>query len=146
MRKAGLRNWRAGAALAAVLWAGGTAAQESGPDPAQWQSVITGQIEAFRSGDDAAALSFAGRAFQYSFTDPAAFVSTIRGSGYGPIMDSTAHSFGVFDVVNAAFVLQIVEFSGADLQTWVALYQLGLEPEGWRVHGVKLRALPVLNI
>lgn len=132
--------------LVAALWAAGAPAQEAAPDPGDWQSVITGQIEAFRSGDDATALSFAGRAFQYSFADPAAFVFSIRNSGYGPIIDSTAHSFGIYDVVNAGVVLQIVEITGADLRNWVALYQLGLEGEGWRVHSVKLRAKPALNI
>ena len=69
---------------------------ETTPDPAAWQDVITGQIEAFRKGDGKAALGFAGTAFQKTFTDPNTFMISIAASGYGPIFTSVSHSFGKF--------------------------------------------------
>ena len=44
------------------------------PDPSAWQAVVTGQIEAFRKGDAAAALGFAASGFRKMFSNPAVFM------------------------------------------------------------------------
>lgn len=110
-------------------------------DEAPWQATVTGQIEAFRSGDGAAALVFAGKGFRAQFeAQPEAFYEAIIAAGYQPIVDSRSHSFGKFSRVSDAAVLQVVEFVGPDQGLYEALYQLADEPgEGWRVQGVVLR-------
>ena len=105
---------------------------------AEWQAVITGQVEAFRAHDAPAALSFAATSFKQSFPDPAAFEQAIRDWGYEAIMDSRTHSFGPYQQVNETMVLQAVRFTGPDSVLYEAIYQLNKEPEGWRVGGVQL--------
>jgi Domain of unknown function (DUF4864) len=120
--------------LAMVLPA---AAQES---EAPWQAVVSGQIEAFRSGDGAVALDLAASAFKAQFSDPESFIKAIAASGYGPIVASRSHSFGNFTKVSNTIVLQVVKLVGPDQGLYEALYQLVDEPDtGWRVQGVVLR-------
>jgi hypothetical protein len=108
------------------------------PPAAEWQAVITGQVEAFRMHDGAGALSFAAASFKQSFPDPADFEKAIRDWGYAAIMDSRSHSFGPYQQVNENVVLQAVTFTGPDSVLYEAFYQLNREPEGWRVGGVQL--------
>lgn len=110
-------------------------------DTTPWQATVTGQIEAFRAQDGAAALTFAGQAFRTQFDgQPEAFYAAILASGYQPIVDSRSHSFGEFNRVSDTAVLQVVKFVGPDQGLYEALYQLADEPdEGWRVQGVALR-------
>jgi hypothetical protein len=108
------------------------------PLAAEWQAVITGQVEAFRAHDGAGALSFAGASFKQNFTNPADFEKAIRDWGYSAIMDSRSHSFGPYQQVNEDVVLQAVKFTGPDSVLYEAIYQLNREPEGWRVGGVQL--------
>lgn len=105
---------------------------------AEWQAVITGQVEAFRVHDAPAALSFAATSFKQNFPDPAAFEQAIRDWGYEAIMESRTHSFGPYQQVNETMVLQAVRFTGPDSILYEAIYQLNREPDGWRVGGVQL--------
>lgn len=106
-----------------------------------WQATVTGQIEAFRAENGAAALAFAGEGFRLQFAgQPEAFYAAIVASGYGAIVQSRSHSFGDFRAVDEGTVLQVVKFVGPDQGLYEALYQLAEEPgEGWRVQGVMLR-------
>ena len=124
--------------LAFLLLAAPARAQDDIMAAAEWQAVITGQVEAFRVHDAPAALSFAATSFKQSFPDPAAFEQAIRDWGYAAIMDSRTHSFGPYQQVNESVVLQAVRFTGPDQVLYEAIYQLNKEPEGWRVGGVQL--------
>lgn len=109
------------------------------PDVSSWQSVITGQIEAFRRGDAETALGFAGTAFRLRYRDPLQFYAAVQMSGYGPIVDSRSHSFGDYQYVDGRSVVQVVKLQGPNHGLYQALYQLAVEPDGWRVQGVVLR-------
>ena len=119
-------------------------AQEDAP----WQASVTGQIEAFREGDGAAALGFAGEGFRAQFEgQPEAFNAAIAASGYAAIVQSRSHSFGSFNKLSDTSVLQVVEFVGPDGNYNEAVYQLADEPEeGWRVQGVVLRKAAGLSV
>ena len=110
-------------------------------ETAAWQATVTGQIEAFRAGDGAGALGYAGEAFRTQFEgQPEAFLVAIVASGYGPIVESRSHSFGESRQVGETMALQAVDFVGSDQGLYTAMYQLANEPgEGWRVQGVVLR-------
>jgi len=126
-------------ALALMVGLLAPAVGQSGGMP--WQATVTGQIEAFRAKDGAAALNFAGEAFRTQFEGrPEAFYMAIVGTGYGPVVESRSHSFGAFNKVSDTVVMQVVRLVGPDQALYEALYQLGNEPgEGWRVLGVALR-------
>jgi hypothetical protein len=106
-----------------------------------WQATVTGQIEAFRAQDGAAALAFAGEGFRTQFeAQPEAFYGAIIASGYTPIVESRSHSFGNFNRLSDTAVLQVVKFVGRDQALHEAVYELVDEPEeGWRVQGVLMR-------
>lgn len=140
------KAWRTAVLIAVAIGVTPAAADDATTDPADWQAVITGQIEAFRAGEDAMALFYAGRRFRYSYADPASFVAWIRSSGYGPLIDSLAHAFGAYDRLGERAALQLVRLDGSDMHSYEALFELGLEPEGWRVHAVTLREVPGVNI
>jgi uncharacterized protein DUF4864 len=106
---------------------------------APWQAVIDGQVEAFRAGNDGAALSFAAGSFQAAYADPADFVAAIRGGGYGPILDSRSHIYGDFRFNGTDRVVQAVTFFAPGQRAFEAVYQLGLEPSGWRIEMVILK-------
>lgn len=113
-----------------------------------WRESVTGQIEALRQGDGAAALFFAGAGFRASYqANPERFAQDIARSGYGPIGTSRSHSFGTFRELAPGVVLQEVEFIDEDGRVWEAVYQLADErDEGWRVQGVMLRSTQGLGI
>lgn len=133
-------------AFAALIFVGASVAfaqqgvekSDSLTDALPWRMIISGQIEAFRRGDDVAAFGYAGMMFQRSFEAPELFVQVIRQSGYAPIIDSRSHTFGRYFLEGDA-VVQVVKLQGPDQGLFEALYTLGVEPNGWRIHGVQLR-------
>ena len=142
-----LRPWRIvlGALLVAPLPAVAPAAGQGGiaaPPPAvvatPWQDVISSQIQAFRDGDAPAAFSYAGAGFQVTFPSAEVFFEAIVNSGYAPIMESRSHSFGIYQLIGEAGVVQEVRLVGKDQELYTAIYQLTQEEAGWRVQGVQL--------
>ena len=126
-----------GVLFSLLLFATPVPAQDD-PMAAQWQAVITGQVEAFRAHDAPVAMSFAAASFQQTFKTPEEFEQAIRNWGYAAIMDSRSHSFGPYQQVNDTVVLQAVKFIGPDSVLYEAIYQLNKEESGWRVGGVQL--------
>jgi hypothetical protein len=126
--------------VCAVMLLGLAAPAVAQVDKVPWQAVVTGQIEAFRAGDGAAALKLAGAGFKEQFRDPDIFLAAVVASGYGPIVESRSHSFGEFTKLSDTAVMQVVRFVGSDQGLYEALYQMVDEPDtGWRVQGVALR-------
>lgn len=111
------------------------------PDLA-WQGAITGQVEAFRAHNAPAAFDFAAQPFHTQFASAEAFFSAIVSSGYSPIMESKSHSFGAYQLIRPDLVQQFVTFVGTDQKLYQSIYELVLEPEGWRVTGVQLVQAP----
>ena len=134
-------------ALLAVLLMAGFAQAEDATAPEQaWQAVITGQIEAFRAHDAPGAFQYAAAPFQTAFPNAEAFLATIIGTGYGPIAESTSHSFGSFTKLDEHSVAQEVMLTGKDLSRFEAIYLLTEEEIGWRVSGVQLVKTPGLSV
>lgn len=121
-------------------------AQVAPMSEADWQDVITGQIEAFRARDAAGAFQYAAAPFQTAFPNAEAFFGTIIGSGYAPIMESTAHRFGKFTELDERHVAQEVMLTARDLSLFEAIYVLTREESGWRVSGVQLVKTPAISI
>lgn len=134
---------RMAALLIFALGAGLAQAQEATP----WQSSVSGQIEAMQSGAAAKALEYAGSGFRDVYDDPEKFLSDVRRSGYGPIVDARSYSFGVFEETGNGTVLQVVTLVGADQRLYEAVYEMINEDgAGWRVRGVVLRNVPGIGI
>lgn len=121
-------------------------ADEPAPNATDWQDVIAAQIQAFRDHDAPKALSFAGDAFHQRFADPQAFFDAIMQSGYAPIMQSASQSFGSYQMLDDAHVLQEVKLTGTDQIVYEAIYQMVKEAGGWRVSGVELAKTQSLGV
>ena len=130
---------------AAVTMPAPVAPDSAKPEDA-WQTVISGQIEAFRQGDAVTAFSFAADLFQKSFPDPDTFYQAIAGSGYEPIIKSQSHSFGKFMQLDPVTVMQEVKLVGPDQKLYDAVYRLGKEASGWRVQGVVMAQAPGIGV
>jgi hypothetical protein len=132
--------------LALLLLALPAAAEEQAAPETPWQDVISSQIQAFRDHDAPAAFSYAGAGFQVTFPSAEVFFEAIVTSGYAPIMESTSHSFGRYQLLSARAVVQEVKFVGKDQELYGAVYQMSEEEDGWRVQGVQLFKQPGIAI
>jgi hypothetical protein len=132
--------------LAVMLLATMAQAQDTAAPEVPWQDVITAQVEAFRAADAPEAFRYAAAPFQRAFPDAETFLITIVGSGYGPIMSSTSHSFGAYSQLDARSMAQQVMFTGSDLSRHEAIYVLTEEEGGWRVSGVQLVKAPGMGV
>ena len=113
-------------------------AQDAATD-AEWQLVITHQIQAFRDKDAPAAFGDASSVFQLNFPTAEMFFNAIITSGYESIMTSRSHSYGPFELdESGAIVMQVVNFIGPDQELFTGLYNLIREEAGWRVQAVAL--------
>ena len=141
-----LLDWQRWFAVLLIVLAAlpGTAQEEVAELP--WQTVISSQIQAFRDHDASAAFSYAGAGFQTSFPSAEAFFTAIVSSGYAPIMESTSHSFGAYQLLGADGVIQEVRLVGKGQEIYGAIYQLTEEVAGWRVQGVQLVRRPGVAI
>ena len=125
-----------GLLLSVLMALAGTATAQDNHAPDAWQAVITSQIEALRVGDAPTVLDLSDAHLRQSFSDPAQFIEGIKAWGYGPIIDSRAHSFGPFQLLSPGEVVQDVNFVGADQVLFQAQFLVGLEGDVWRVHRV----------
>jgi hypothetical protein len=108
------------------------------PDPSAIQSVISGQIAAFRSGDDEKAYSFAAPAIRHQFTTVDQFMTMVR-KGYAPVYAPRSYAFGKSGSTNGN-ALQQVFVTGPDGRNWIAVYTLQHQPDGsWKINGCFLR-------
>jgi len=131
---------------AVLLFAGAARADDAAPSPTEWQAVIAGQIQAFRTHDAPGALSFAGDEFKTQFTDPEEFVKMIVANGYGPIVESRSQTFGEFKLIEPDQVVQEVKLTGTDQAIYEVIYILGKESGAWRVHAVQLAKTKGLGV
>jgi hypothetical protein len=146
MRRLAVLRSLAAFLIALILFAAPASAQEDIPS-AEWQAVITHQIQAFRDKDADAAFGDAAPYFHALFPHSGAFFEAIITSGYGPIMDSSNHSFGPFESApDAKAAIQLVKLTGTDGKLYEAIYNMTKEEAGWRVSGVVLRDLGGIGI
>ncbi len=108
---------------------------------AEVQTIITGQIEAFRHDDGAKAYSFASRDIQMMFPNPDMFMNMVR-SGYAAVYHPQQFQFGPFST-NGDRLQQIVEITAADGTAWTAEYSLSRAPDGTlKITGCRLSKRP----
>ena len=105
---------------------------------AQYQRIITSQLEAFRSDDAALAYSFAAPSIRQAFPTPLAFMAMVK-RAYKPVYRAQSYRFG--DTVTDAQGRpgQRVTLTGPDGKTYEALYTMELQPDGtWLIVGCAL--------
>ena len=130
-----LSTFAAPAILASVLAILPAAAQSVGDNATQ--DVIRGQIEAFRTGDDARAFSFASPNIQRMFGTSDRFISMVK-QGYQPVYAPRDFTFGRA-VDRDGTVFQEVLVTGPKGKEWIALYTLERQQDGsLRISGCRI--------
>ena len=115
------------------------------PEREAIRAMISGQLEAFRRDDGAAAYSFATPAIQGMFPSVDQFMAMVR-SNYGPVYHPRAVTFGDLFSSPDGFV-QKVYLTGPGGQNWLALYSLERQPDGsWKISGCTLARADAPNI
>lgn len=122
--------------LVAVLAAGVARADDiPAADQSAMQAIVSDQIAAFGHDDAATAYGFASPAIRSVFTTPDAFMAMVK-NGYGAIYRPRSVAMGTLAESEAGPV-QTVYVTGADGQSWVALYTFQKQPDGtWKINGV----------
>jgi hypothetical protein len=106
----------------------------SGEDSAAIQSVISGQIDAFRRDDGPGAFGFAAPSTQGMFGTADTFMQMVR-RGYAPVYRPRSVDFAALEEEDGQIV-QNVELTGPDGLAYTARYTMEHEADGsWRISG-----------
>ena len=114
----------------------------SAEDKAAFQSVITGQIEAFRAEDGARAYSYAAPMIKQIFPNPDVFMNMVR-QGYQPVYRPQSFKFGPAGLSASGRPIQRVTVVGPDGITYEAIYTMERQPDGsWQINGCAIVRAP----
>ncbi len=124
-------------AIAAGALAPARAGDVTATDKSAMQTIVSGQIAAFAHDDAAAAYAFASPALHGVFTTPDAFMAMVK-NGYGAIYRPRSVVFGGVAMGDDGPV-QTVYVTGADGESFVALYTFQKQPDGsWKINSVRV--------
>jgi ABC-type transporter MlaC component len=104
----------------------------------QAQETIQNQIEAFKSGDDAKAYSYAAPRVLQFFPDVMSFMEMVK-KGYQPVYNPQNYNFGRAKELADGQLVQELLVTGPDGKPWTAIYTMLKMPNGdWRINGVQI--------
>jgi hypothetical protein len=125
--------------LAVLLLAPQVRAQQVAPaDVAQFQRIISDQIQAFRADNSVAAYSYAAPAIKRIFPSPEIFMEMVR-KGYRPVYRPSRFAFGEVTQEVQGRPTQQVTIIDENGKAWSALYVFERQPDGsWKIIGCSL--------
>lgn len=128
-----------------VAPASGQAAAVNEADRAEFQRIISEQIEAFRADDGAKAYGYAAPNLHQIFPTPEIFMQMVK-RGYQPVYRPQSFRFGQTGDDPLGRPSQKVTVVGPDGKTYEALYSMERQPDGtWRIQGCTLLEVPGLD-
>ena len=135
--------------LAVVLWvfisAASFAESINAADRAEFQRIITAQINAFQADDGPKAYSFAAPVVRNIFPTPEIFMSMVK-RGYSPVYRPQSFNFTEALIDPMGRPAQKMLVVGPDGKTNEALYSMEKQPDGaWRISGCTLLEIPGLD-
>jgi hypothetical protein len=114
-------------------------------DKSAFQSVITGQIDAFRVDDGARAYGYAAPMIKQIFPNPDVFMNMVR-QGYQPVYRPQSYRFGPAGLSASGRPVQRVTVVGPDGITYEAIYTMERQPDGsWAISGCAIVRAPDLG-
>lgn len=133
-------------AAALFLWVSLAHAESlSAGDKSTFQTIITGQLEAFRADDGARAYSYAAPMIRRTFPTPDTFMAMVQ-KGYPPVYRPRSYRFGEASLNASGSPIQRVTIEGPDGITYEAIYTMEQQPDGtWRINGCALVRSPELG-
>jgi hypothetical protein len=125
--------------LLAFLLAYPVHAQNVAPaDSAEFQRIISGQIQAFRADNGPAAYSYAAPAIKRIFPSHEIFMDMVR-KGYRPVYRPGRFAFGAASEETRGRPTQQVTIIDETGKTWSAIYTFERQPDGsWKIIGCSL--------
>lgn len=129
-----------------ILWSAPARAESlTAEDKAAFQSIITGQIEAFRAENGAKAYSYAAPMIRQIFPTPEQFMNMVR-QGYQPVYRPQSFEFGEAGFSASGRPIQRVKVVGPDGITYEAVYTMQRQPDGtWQINGCAIVRAPELG-
>lgn len=114
-------------------------------DKSTFQSIITGQIEAFRADDGERAYGYAAPMIRRIFPNPEVFMGMVR-KGYAQVYRPQSYRFGEAGFSASGRPIQRVTIVGPDGVTYEAIYTMELQPDGtWQINGCAIVKAPELG-
>ena len=102
------------------------------------QETIKNQIDAFKSGDDVKAYSYAAPRVTQFFPEVSAFMDMVK-RGYQPVYNPQSYNFGRAKELSDGQVVQEVLVTGPDGKPWTAIYTMIKSQNGdWLINGVQI--------
>ena len=122
-----------------------TAQTLSDGDKSTFQSIITGQIEAFRADDGERAYSYAAPMIRKIFPNPETFMAMVR-QGYAQVYRPQSYQFGAAGFSASGRPTQRVTIVGPDGISYEAIYTMEQQPDGsWQINGCAIVRAPELG-
>jgi hypothetical protein len=117
----------------------------SDAEAAEFQRIITSQLNAFNADDGAAAYAFAAPNIQRMFPTPEIFLSMVK-QGYAPVYRRQSYAFGAIGNEMGGQPTQHVTIIDANGKAWTALYAMERQPDGsWKISGCSLVEAPAAD-
>jgi hypothetical protein len=131
------RNLAAALLLACAIGAHGQVVK---PEDAQAvRQVIEAQLDAFKRDDAVRAFSYATPNIRYMFQTPENFVEMVR-LQYPMVYRPASVAFGEARVIDGQLT-QMVVFTDAQANRWLALYPMEVDGTTWRIDGCLVELL-----
>jgi len=117
----------------------------SAADRAEFQRIISEQIEAFRVDDGAKAYGYAAPSLHQIFPTAEIFMQMVK-RGYQPVYRPQSFRFGQAGDDPFGRPSQRITVVGPDGKTYEALYSMERQPDGtWLIQGCTLLEVPGLD-
>lgn len=117
----------------------------SDAEAAEFQRIITSQLNAFSADDGVAAYGFAAPNIQRLFPTPEVFMSMVQ-KGYAPVYRRQSYAFGRIGNEMGGQPTQHVTIIDANGKAWTALYAMERQPDGsWKISGCSLVEAPAAD-
>lgn len=114
-------------------------------DKSTFQSIITGQIEAFRADDGARAYSYAAPMIRQIFPTPETFMRMVQ-QGYPQVYRPQSFRFGDAGFSASGRPTQRVSIVGPDGMSYEAIYTMEQQPDGtWAINGCAIVRAPDIS-
>ena len=122
-----------------------TAQSLSDADKSAFQSIITGQIDAFQADDGARAYEFAAPMIRRIFPNPDMFMAMVR-KGYPQVYRPQSYRFGEAGYSASGRPTQRLTIVGPDGISYEAIYTMEQQPDGsWQINGCAIVRAPELG-
>ncbi len=114
-------------------------------DQQAFQTVISGQLEAFKKDDYQTAYSFAAPIVKGIFPNVDTFMEMVK-RGYGPIYKNSKYVFTELKTDTLGRPAQHVIITASDGKRYEAVYAMQQQPDGsWKIAGVQMLEIPSVD-